>query len=154
VVWMQVQIRRRGQELSTRTLFTRNFFVLLGFGFSCGSALLLPINQKGLVGANSAVVTALSAAAGGISALLTNIVIEERKTGEYRFITLVATNGVLSGLVAVTSGCCVLEPWAAIVTGTIAGWNYIWSSSLLEWLRIDDAVNAIPVHMVSALSSK
>jgi ammonium transporter, Amt family len=124
---------------------------IIGFGFNSGSALLLPIKQKGLVGANSAVATALSAAAGGISALVTNLVIAERKTGEYRFIMFVATNGVLSGLVAVTSGCCVLEPWAAIVTGTIAGWNYLWSSSMLEWLKVDDAVNAIPVHMVSAV---
>jgi ammonium transporter, Amt family len=107
-----------------------------------------------LVGANSAVVTALSAAAGGISALVTNLVIEERKTGEYRFIMLVATNGVLSGLVAVTSGCCVLEPWAAVVVGIIAGLNYVWGFSLLEWLKIDDAVNAIPVHMVSEGSRK
>lgn len=111
--------------------------------------MLLPIEQIGLVAANNAVSTALSAAAGGLSALFTNLVIEERKTGEYRFIMLVATNGTLSGLVAITSGCSVVEPWAAFVIGLIAGWNYLWSSALLEWLKIDDAVNAIPVHMVS-----
>jgi ammonium transporter, Amt family len=111
--------------------------------------LLLPIEQKGLVAANNAVATALSAAAGGLSALFTNLVIEERKTGEYRFIMLMATNGALSGLVAITSGCSIVEPWAAFVIGLVAGWNYLWSSALLEWFKIDDAVNAIPVHMVS-----
>jgi hypothetical protein len=62
-----------------------------------------------------------------------------------------ATNGVLSGLVAITSGCTVVEPWAAVVIGLIAGWNYLWSSNFLEHLKIDDAVNAIPVHMVNGI---
>ena len=60
-----------------------------------------------------------------------------------------AMNGALSGLVAVTSGCAYLEPYAAIVTGIVAGWLYMLSSALLIKLRIDDAVNAIPVHMVN-----
>merc|ERR1712216_59156 len=57
--------------------------------------------------------------------------------------------GALSGLVAVTSGCAVVEPYCAISTGVVAGWFYMLSSSLLIKLRIDDAVNAIPVHMVN-----
>jgi Amt family ammonium transporter len=118
------------------------------FGFNSGSALLLPVEEKGLVAANAAVSTALSAAAGGITALFTNLLLEERRTGEYNFIMLMATNGALSGLVAVTSGCAVLEPWVAVVVGMIAGWNYLWSHWLLERFRIDDAVDAIPVHMV------
>ena len=125
--------------------------LVTGFGFNSGSALLLPIDQKGLVAANSAVATALSAAAGGIGALFTNLVLEERRTGEYRFIMLMATNGALSGLVAITSGCTVVEPWAAVVIGIVAGWNYLWSACLLEHLKIDDAVNAIPVHMVNGI---
>ena len=39
-----------------------------------------------------------------------------------------------------------LAPWAAFVTGVIGGWVYIFFSSLLVKLRIDDAVDAIPVH--------
>merc|ERR1712193_21437 len=42
-----------------------------------------------------------------------------------------------------------MSPWASIITGIIAGWAYMLSSSLLIKLRIDDAVNAIPVHMVN-----
>jgi ammonium transporter, Amt family len=60
-------------------------------------------------------------------------------------------NGALSGLVAITSGCGVVEPWAAIVIGIVAGWVYLWSSSLLLRLRIDDAVDAIPVHMFNGI---
>ena len=44
-----------------------------------------------------------------------------------------------------------MEPWAAVVTGLIAGWLYIWGSSFLVRLRIDDAVDAIPVHMINGI---
>jgi Amt family ammonium transporter len=120
-----------------------------GFGFNPGSALMLgPSANYGGVAANAAVATALGGASGGISALFTNLWIEERMSGEPKFVILMAMNGTLSGLVSVTSGCAVIEPWAAIVAGTIAGWLYMYSSNLLIRLRIDDAVNAIPVHLV------
>lgn len=118
------------------------------FGFNPGSALLLPNNDKfGQIAANAAVATALSGASGGISALFTNLWWEERTTGEPKFVIQMAMNGALSGLVAVTSGCALMKPYAAIVTGVIAGWIYMLSSALLIRYRIDDAVNAIPVHM-------
>ncbi|VEU33823.1 unnamed protein product [Pseudo-nitzschia multistriata] len=118
------------------------------FGFNPGSALLLQENERfGNVAANAAVATALSGASGGICALFTNLWWEERMTGEPKFVIQMAMNGALSGLVAVTSGCAVMRPYAAIITGAIAGWIYMLSSSLLIRYRIDDAVNAIPVHM-------
>ncbi len=95
--------------------------------------------------------TALSGAAGGITALFTNLYIVERATGEPYFSILHAMNGSLSGLVAITSGCGVVEPWAAIVIGMIAGWIYLIGSNLLIKLRIDDAVDAIPVHMFNGI---
>ena len=103
----------------------------------------------GQVAANAAVATALSGAAGGVSALITNLWLEERKTGEPTFSIVMAMNGAISGLVAVTSGCAVVEPYIAIVIGTVAGWLYIYFSSLLIRLRIDDAVDAIPVHLAN-----
>lgn len=39
-----------------------------------------------------------------------------------------------------------VEPWAAFVIGVIAGWVYLAASFLLVRLKIDDAVDAIPVH--------
>lgn len=121
------------------------------FGFNPGSALVLGIDQTGEVAAIAAVSTALSGATGGISALFTNLWLEERRTGEPHFSLLMAMNGALSGLVAVTSGCGVVEPWAAIVIGLVSGWVYLWTSNLLLRLRIDDAVDAIPVHMFNGL---
>jgi Amt family ammonium transporter len=57
-------------------------------------------------------------------------------------------NGVLTGLVAITAGCATVETWAAVVIGMFAGLFYLMGSKLLIHLRIDDAVDAIPVHMV------
>jgi Amt family ammonium transporter len=57
-------------------------------------------------------------------------------------------NGCLTGLVAITAGCATVETWAAVVIGIFAGFFYLCGSKLLVRLRIDDAVDAIPVHMV------
>jgi hypothetical protein len=57
----------------------------------------------------------------------------------------------LSGLVGVTAGCAVVEPWAAILIGIIAGWIYIGSDLLLIRCKLDDAVAAIQVHLGSGL---
>jgi Amt family ammonium transporter len=123
----------------------------LGFGFNPGSALLLDSKHVGEIAAHAAVSTALSAAGGGISALFTNLWIQERRTGEPHFSLVMAMNGSLSGLVAITSSCAIVEPWAALLTGVVAGWIYIYSSNLLIRFRIDDAVDAIPVHMANGI---
>jgi len=127
--------------------------VVVGFGFNPGSALGLSVPEYGEASANAAVSTALAGAAGGISALFTNLYLEERRTGEPHFSLLMAMNGTLGGLVAITSGCALVEPWAAIVIGIVAGWIYIYGSALLIRLRIDDAVDAIPVHMFNGTFS-
>jgi Amt family ammonium transporter len=57
-------------------------------------------------------------------------------------------NGCLTGLVAITAGCATVDTWAAVVIGIFAGWFYLLGSNLLIKLRIDDAVDAIPVHMI------
>lgn len=57
-------------------------------------------------------------------------------------------NGCLTGLVAITAGCATVETWAAVVIGIFAGLFYLIGSRLLVRFRIDDAVDAIPVHMV------
>lgn len=121
------------------------------FGFNPGSALVLGIDTAGNVAAVAAVSTALSGAAGGVGALFTNLVLEERRTGEPKFDLAICFNGALSGLVAITSGCGVVDPWASIIIGIVAGWVYMLSSNLLIRLRIDDAVDAIPVHLFNGI---
>lgn len=121
------------------------------FGFNAGSALLLRVENVGTVAAHAAVSTALSGASGGITALFTNLYIEERRTGEPSFSLHMCMNGSLSGLVAITASCGLVEPWAAVVIGCVAGWIYICTSSMLVRLKIDDAVDAIPVHMFNGM---
>ena len=60
-------------------------------------------------------------------------------------------NGCLGGLVSITGSCGVVDPWCAVITGFVAGLLYISTSKLLIRLRIDDAVDAIPVHMTNGI---
>jgi len=121
------------------------------YGFNSGSALLTTTEFTGQIAALAAVNSTLSAGFGGLSALFLNLWYLERMTGEPYFDLKYAMNGSLSGLVAITAGCAVLEPWAAAVTGCAAGVLYLMSSRCLVALRIDDAVDAIPVHFVNGM---
>jgi Amt family ammonium transporter len=68
-------------------------------------------------------------------------------TGEFTYDLGYTMNGCLTGLVAVTAGCATVDTWAAVVIGIGAGWVYLIASKLLIRYRIDDAVDASPVHM-------
>lgn len=83
--------------------------------------------------------------------MFTSTILDERKTGVYTFDTTAAMNGCLTGLVAITAGCATVEPWAGFVIGIVAGWVYLGASALMLRLRIDDAVDAIPVHMFGGM---
>src|SRR6202023_4144621 len=56
------------------------------------------------------------------------------------------TNGFLAGLVAITCPCYWVSPTGAILLGGIAGGLVVAGVELLEWLRIDDPIGAVPVH--------
>jgi len=58
----------------------------------------------------------------------------------------VAINGLLGGLVAVTAGCMVLQPWSAALVGALGGLVATWVNGFIERLKIDDSVGAIGVH--------
>ncbi|CAB9512990.1 Ammonium transporter 1 member [Seminavis robusta] len=119
------------------------------YGFNAGSALLLDSLERDKVLALAGVNTTLAGGTAGIVALFANLWALERYTGEPFFDVKYLMNGALSGLVAVTGGCGVLEPWAAVVVGAIAGLLYMLGTWGLVKLRLDDAVDAIPVHMLN-----
>lgn len=122
------------------------------YGFNAGSTLTIGSGlNSGHTAALAAVNTTLSAAMGGINALFTTLFIEERLTGEAKFDLQKLMNGALSGLVSITAGCAVVEPWAAIVIGFVGGWIYLLTSAWLLRRRIDDAVDAIPVHLFAGM---
>jgi ammonium transporter, Amt family len=56
------------------------------------------------------------------------------------------TNGFLAGLVAITCPCYWVTPTGAVLLGGVAGVLVILGVDLLEYLRIDDPIGAVPVH--------
>lgn len=121
------------------------------YGFNCGSALAVLDVESFRVAALAGVNTTLSAGTAGLVALFVNLWVLERTTGEAYFDVKYAMNGTLCGLVAVTAGCGVVEPWAAVVIGIVAGNLYIIGSrTIIKW-RLDDAVDAIPVHLFNGI---
>jgi Amt family ammonium transporter len=140
----------KGHSVALQMLGT--FILFFGwFGFNPGSALLLAVENKGRVAALAAVNTTLAAAAGTVSCLIISGIIEQFRAGEFTFDIVMAMNGCLSGLVAITAGCSVVEPWAAILIGVVSGWAYIIADKLLIWGELDDAVSAIQVHFANGL---
>lgn len=61
------------------------------------------------------------------------------------------TDDSLLTLFVISAGTSVVMPWAAIIIGAIGGWCYLGMSKLLIKLRIDDAVDAIPVHFANGM---
>eukprot|EP00172_Hildenbrandia_rubra_P001325 Plantae.Rhodophyta-Hildenbrandia_rubra.ctg18655.p1 GENE.Plantae.Rhodophyta-Hildenbrandia_rubra.ctg18655~~Plantae.Rhodophyta-Hildenbrandia_rubra.ctg18655.p1 ORF type:complete len:522 (-),score=80.14 Plantae.Rhodophyta-Hildenbrandia_rubra.ctg18655:723-2288(-) len=145
------------------TLCTLGTFILWfgWYGFNPGSALSisgarsvlfndgedLTVNDAGeaiasgfAVAQRCAVTTTLAAAAGGITTL---IIIKIR---DHIFDLLACLNGILAGLVGITASCAFVDPWAAIVIGTIAAIVYMGAAMLLLKLKIDDPLEAFPIH--------
>lgn len=121
------------------------------YGFNAGSALTTNSLYRDKLTALAAVNTTLAGGMGGLVALFLNYFLLERATGEPVFDLVQAMNGSLAGLVAITSGCGVVEPWAAVVIGAFAGVLYLYGSKFLIRMRLDDAVDAIPVHMFNGI---
>jgi Amt family ammonium transporter len=125
------------------------------FGFNAGSALTLPTQiseyDKQNIAALAAVNTCVSASIAGIVSIGLNFYLVDRFTGEGLFDVKFCLNGSLAGLVAITAGCGVLEPWASIVVGFIAGFLYVGSSNYLLNIKIDDVVDAAPVHLTNGI---
>ncbi|MGF1500543.1 MAG: ammonium transporter [Paracoccaceae bacterium] len=133
-----------GSNLALATLGT--FILWLGwFGFNGGSQLAMgsvgDVADVSRIFANTN-----AAAAGGVVAavLLTQIL--------YGKVDLtMALNGCLAGLVAVTAEP--LQPslgWATAV-GAVGGAIVVFTVPLLDKLKIDDVVGAIPVHLFAGI---
>jgi Amt family ammonium transporter len=60
-------------------------------------------------------------------------------------------NGFLAGLVAITCPCYWVTPTGAIMLGGIAGVIVVAGVELLEYLRIDDPIGAVPVHGICGI---
>jgi Amt family ammonium transporter len=107
------------------------------YGFNPGSTLsAMDFGGIGRVATN----TTLAACAAGLSSILYGY--WKMKTWDASY----TTNGFLAGLVAITCPCYWVSPTGAVLLGGIAGIVVILGVDLLEWLRIDDPIGAVPVH--------
>ncbi|NMG38111.1 ammonium transporter [Chelativorans sp. ZYF759] len=132
---------------SNMALATLGVFILwLGwFGFNGASQLAMGTNADisdiSRIFAN----TNLAAAGGVVAALILTQLVYGKVD-----ITMVL-NGALAGLVAITAEPLTPGPFAAIIIGAVGGAIVVFSVPLLDKLKIDDVVGAIPVHLLAGI---
>ena len=133
-----------GSNLPLATLGT--FILWLGwFGFNGGSQLAM--GSVGDVADVSRIFSNTNAAAAGgaVAALLLTQVL-------YKKIDLtMVLNGSLAGLVSITAEPLAPSLGLATIIGMIGGVLVVFSVPLLDKLKIDDVVGAIPVHLVCGI---
>ena len=133
-----------GSSMPLATLGT--FILWLGwFGFNGGSQLALGSLENASAVAKIFVNTNMAAAAGVIVAILLTQVI-------YGKVDLtMALNGALAGLVSITAEPLMPAIWQSVVIGGVGGVIVVLTVPLLDKLRIDDVVGAIPVHLFAGI---
>ena len=133
-----------GSNLPLATLGT--FVLWFGwFGFNGGSQLALGSALDAAAIAIVYVNTNLAAAAGVLAAMAVTQVV-------YKKIDLtMSLNGALAGLVAITAGPDLQHHSLALVVGAIGGGLAVLAVPVLDKLKIDDVVGAIPVHLVAGI---
>lgn len=106
------------------------------YGFNAGSTLVGDASIGRI-----AVNTTLAPSAGAITAMICVWITQGKPD------LSLTLNGALGGLVGITANCHIVTPASAVVIGVVAGILATLATSLLERLRIDDAVGAVPVHL-------
>ena len=122
------------------------FILWLGwFGFNGGSQLALGGVPDAVAISNILANTNLAAAAGVLAALSLSRPILGRVD------LLASLNGAIAGLVAITAGPDVVDHYWAIVIGAVGGAIGVAGVKLLDRLRIDDVVGAVPAHLFAGI---
>ena len=133
-----------GSNMPLATLGT--FILWIGwFGFNGGSQLAL-----GSVGDAADVSrifanTNMAAVAGALAAMIITQLVYGRMD-----LTIIL-NGVLAGLVAITAEPLTPNLFQALFIGAIGGAIVVFGVPLLDRLKIDDVVGAIPVHLFAGI---
>ena len=122
------------------------FILWLGwFGFNGGSQLALAGAIDAVSMSNVLVNTNLAAAAGVLAA----IIISRPVLG--RVDLLASLNGAIAGLVAITAGPDIFNHVWAVVIGAVGGVLCTLGIKLLENLKVDDVVGAVPAHLFAGV---
>ncbi|MCA1776213.1 MAG: ammonium transporter [Paracoccaceae bacterium] len=133
-----------GSNLALATLGT--FILWLGwFGFNGGSQLAAgtvgDITDVGRIFAN----TNMAASAGAVTALILTQLMYKKVD-----LTMVL-NGALAGLVSITAEPLAPSLFGALLTGAVGGLIVVLTVPMLDKLKIDDVVGAIPVHLFAGI---
>ncbi|WP_188911836.1 ammonium transporter [Salinarimonas ramus] len=133
-----------GSSMPLATLGT--FILWLGwFGFNGGSQLAMGTIADASAVSKIFMNTNLAAAAGVVAAMILCQVV-------YKKVDLtIALNGALAGLVSITAGPLDPSVPLAILIGAVGGAIVVFAVPLLDKLKIDDVVGAIPVHLLAGI---
>ena len=122
------------------------FILWLGwFGFNVGSQLALAGVSDAVAMSIILVNTNLAAAAGVMAA----ISVSKPILGRYDLFA--GLNGAIAGLVSITAGPDIVDHHWAIIIGAVGGVLCTAGIKLLEGLKIDDGVGAIPAHLIGGI---
>ncbi len=112
------------------------------FAFNAGSTLTASENIANIL-AN----TIISASFGGLTTLFVSWSFSKNRLPEPEMII----NGILGGLVGITAGCNYVGEVSSMFIGIVSGLVVFFGNNLLEKLKLDDAVGAIPVHAFAGI---
>ena len=115
------------------------------FGFNGGSRLALGGVTDAVSIAGILVNTNLAGAAGILAAILVSRPILGR------FDLFAVLNGALAGLVSITAAPTMHHHGIAILIGFVGGVICVLSIKLLDMLKVDDVVGAVPVHLCAGI---
>jgi len=133
-----------GSNMPLATLGT--FILWLGwFGFNGGSQLALGTLSDASSVSRIFMNTNLAAAGGVVAAMVLNQILYGKVD-----LTMVL-NGALAGLVAITAEPLTPTPLWSIIIGGIGGLIVVIAVPLLDKIKIDDVVGAIPVHLMAGI---
>jgi Amt family ammonium transporter len=133
-----------GSSMPLATLGT--FILWLGwFGFNGGSQLALGSADNAIAISQIFINTNLAAAGGVVAAMLATQLL-------YKKVDLtLALNGAIGGLVSITAEPLAPTGGMAILIGAVGGLLIVFSVPVLDRLKIDDVVGAIPAHLVCGI---
>ena len=115
------------------------------FGFNGGSQLALGTAADAVAISHVLVNTNLAAAAGVMAALVVSRPILGRMD------LFAGLNGAIAGLVSITAGPDITEHYWAIIIGAIGAVICTAGIKLLEKIKVDDVVGAIPAHLLAGI---
>ncbi|GAB4851391.1 Ammonium transporter 1 member 1 [Ancistrocladus abbreviatus] len=88
--------------------------------------------------------TAVTTTLAGCTAALTTLFGKRILSGHWNVTDV--CNGLLGGFAAITAGCSVVEPWAAIICGFVAAIVLISCNKLADICKYDDPLEAAQLH--------